>query len=177
MTRFARRAGKVKQGGGLAARPYRGYPAGARAARPDSRVVTGATAVDGNSKLAIPRELAAIREVADILHRLGASPAARHTDMSHYLDGLKAAALRIVATRLPDRASRELAARYYCAGILAGVYGHESAIAHGIAGSLEQQVSGARYGRATRRIFASLMRAGRRQGRDFMAACGHVVRG
>ena len=133
--------------------------------------------MDGNSKLAIPRELAAIREVADILHRLGADPAARHTDLTHYLDGLKAAAHRIVAARLPDHASRELAARYYCAGILAGVYGHESAIAHGIVGSLEQQVNGgARYGRATRRIFASLMRAGR-HGRDFMAACGHVVRG
>ncbi|RQR52919.1 hypothetical protein DIE07_31460 [Burkholderia sp. Bp9002] len=129
--------------------------------------------------MAIPRELAAIREVADILRRLGAEPAARHTDLTHYLDGLKAAAHRIVATRLPDHASREMAARYYCAGILAGVYGRESAIAHGVVGSLEQQVAGggARYGRATRRIFASLMRAGRRHGRDFMAACGHVVRG
>lgn len=141
--------------------------------------MTGATVVDGNSKLAIPRELAAIREVADILHRLGGDPAARHTDLTHYLDGLKAAAHRIVSARLPDHVSRELAAGYYCAGILAGVYGHESAIAHGIVGSLEQQVNGggARYGRATRRIFASLMRAGRRQGRAFMAACGHVVRG
>ncbi|AOK57057.1 hypothetical protein [Burkholderia stagnalis] len=129
--------------------------------------------------MAIPRELAAIREVADILHRLGGDPAARHTDLTHYLDGLKAAAHRIVSARLPDHVSRELAAGYYCAGILAGVYGHESAIAHGIVGSLEQQVNGggARYGRATRRIFASLMRAGRRQGRAFMAACGHVVRG
>ncbi|KVN53279.1 hypothetical protein [Burkholderia stagnalis] len=129
--------------------------------------------------MAIPRELAAIREVADILHRLGGEPAARHTDLTHYLDGLKAAAHRIVSARLPDHASRELAAGYYCAGILAGVYGHESAIAHGIVGSLEQQVNGGgtRYGRATRRIFASLMRAGRRQGRAFMAACGHVVRG
>ncbi|MGZ2746613.1 hypothetical protein [Burkholderia stagnalis] len=129
--------------------------------------------------MAIPRELAAIREVADILRRLDAEPAARHTDLTHYLDGLKAVAHRIVAARLPDHASREMAARYYCAGILAGVYGRESAIAHGVAGSLEQQVNsgGARYGRATRRIFASLMHAGRRQGRAFMAACGHVVRG
>ncbi|KVR57424.1 hypothetical protein WK20_19640 [Burkholderia ubonensis] len=123
--------------------------------------------------MAIHRESAAIREVAAILVRLSTGPAGRQVDMIRYFDGLEAVARRIAATRLPDAASRELAARYYCAGILTSVYGRESAIAHGIAGSLEQQVNG----RASRRIFAVLMRAGRKQGQAFMDACGHLVRG
>ncbi|PCE32266.1 hypothetical protein BZL54_11690 [Burkholderia ubonensis subsp. mesacidophila] len=128
--------------------------------------------------MAMIREPAAIREVAAILVRLGAGSADRQVDLIRYLDGLEAVARRIAAARLPDPASRELAARYYCAGILTSVYGRESAIARGIAGSLEQQANGgARYGRASRRIFALLMRAGRRQGRAFMDACGHLVRG
>ncbi|AOK20543.1 hypothetical protein WL80_15005 [Burkholderia ubonensis] len=123
--------------------------------------------------MAIHREPAAIREVAAILVRLSTGPAGRQVDMICYFDGLEAVARRIAAARLPDAASRELAARYYCAGILTSVYGCESAIAHGIAGSLEQQVNG----RASRRIFAVLMRAGRKQGQAFMKACGHLVRG
>ncbi|KVL66928.1 hypothetical protein [Burkholderia ubonensis] len=123
--------------------------------------------------MAIHREPAAIREVAAILVRLCTGPAGRQVDMIRYFDGLEAVARRIAAARLPDAASRELAARYYCAGILTSVYGCESAIAHGIAGSLEQQVNG----RASRRIFAVLMRAGRKQGQAFMKACGHLVRG
>ncbi|KVM74156.1 hypothetical protein WJ60_05765 [Burkholderia ubonensis] len=123
--------------------------------------------------MAIHREPAAIREVAAILVRLSTGPAGRQVDMIRYFDGLEAVARRIAAARLPDAASRELAARYYCAGILTSVYGCESAIAHGIAGSLEQQVNG----RASRRIFAVLMRAGRKQGQAFMKACGHLVRG
>lgn len=119
------------------------------------------------------REPAAIREVAAILVRLSTGPAGRQVDMIRYFDGLEAVARRIAAARLPDSASRELAARYYCAGILTSVYGRESAIAYGIAGSLEQQVNG----RASRRIFALLMRAGRKQGQAFMDACGHLVRG
>ncbi|KVT48721.1 hypothetical protein [Burkholderia ubonensis] len=123
--------------------------------------------------MAIHREPAAIREVAAILVRLSTGPAGRQVDMIRYFDGLEAVARRIAAARLPDAASRELAARYYCAGILTSVYGCESAIAHGIDGSLEQQVNG----RASRRIFAVLMRAGRKQGQAFMKACGHLVRG
>ncbi|KVZ03543.1 hypothetical protein WL11_16485 [Burkholderia ubonensis] len=123
--------------------------------------------------MAIHREPAAIREVAAILVRLSTGPAGRQVDMIRYFDGLEAVARRIAAARLPDAASRELAARYYCAGILTSVYGCESAIAHGIAGSLEQQGNG----RASRRIFAVLMRAGRKQGQAFMKACGHLVRG
>ncbi|KVK98001.1 hypothetical protein [Burkholderia ubonensis] len=123
--------------------------------------------------MAIHREPAAIREVAAILVRLSTGPAGRQVDMIRYFDGLEAVARRIAAARLPDAASRELAARYYCAGILTSVYGRKSAIAHGIAGSLEQQVNG----RASRRIFAVLMRAGRKQGQAFMDACGHLVRG
>ncbi|KWO53016.1 hypothetical protein WM28_11100 [Burkholderia ubonensis] len=123
--------------------------------------------------MAIHREPAAIREVAAILVHLSTGPAGRQVDMIRYFDGLEAVARRIAAARLPDAASRELAARYYCAGILTSVYGCESAIAHGIAGSLEQQVNG----RASRRIFAVLMRAGRKQGQAFMKACGHLVRG
>ncbi|AOJ66703.1 hypothetical protein WJ32_30685 [Burkholderia ubonensis] len=119
------------------------------------------------------REPAAIREMAAILVRLSTGPAGRQVDMIRYFDGLEAVARRIAAARLPDAASRELAARYYCAGILTSVYGRESAIVHGIAGSLEQQVNG----RASRRIFALLMRAGRKHGRAFMDACGHLVRG
>ncbi|WP_232445925.1 hypothetical protein [Burkholderia ubonensis] len=129
--------------------------------------------MDAHSRMAIHRESAAIREVAAILVRLSTGPAGRQVDMIRYFDGLEAVARRIAATRLPDAASRELAARYYCAGILTSVYGRESAIAHGIAGSLEQQVNG----RASRRIFAVLMRAGRKQGQAFMDACGHLVRG
>ncbi|KUZ75325.1 hypothetical protein WI36_00370 [Burkholderia ubonensis] len=123
--------------------------------------------------MATNREPAAIREVAAILVRLSTGPAGRQVDMIRYFDGLEAVARRIAAARLPDSASRELAARYYCAGILTSVYGRESAIAYGIAGSLEQQVNG----RASRRIFALLMRAGRKQGQAFMDACGHLVRG
>ncbi|KVA10371.1 hypothetical protein WI73_26925 [Burkholderia ubonensis] len=123
--------------------------------------------------MAMTREPAAIREVAAILVRLSTGPAGRQVDMIRYFDGLEAVARRIAAARLPDSASRELAARYYCAGILTSVYGRESAIAYGIAGSLEQQVNG----RASRRIFALLMRAGRKQGQAFMDACGHLVRG
>ncbi|AOI74207.1 hypothetical protein WI40_20815 [Burkholderia ubonensis] len=123
--------------------------------------------------MAMKREPAAIREVAAILVRLSTGPAGRQVDMIRYFDGLEAVARRIAAARLPDSASRELAARYYCAGILTSVYGRESAIAYGIAGSLEQQVNG----RASRRIFALLMRAGRKQGQAFMDACGHLVRG
>ncbi|WP_260400371.1 hypothetical protein [Burkholderia ubonensis] len=129
--------------------------------------------MDAHSRMAMNREPAAIREVAAILVRLSTGPAGRQVDMIRYFDGLEAVARRIAAARLPDAASRELAACYYCAGILTSVYGRESAIAHGIAGSLEQQVNG----RASRRIFALLMRAGRKQGQAFMDACGHLVRG
>ncbi|MFA8394049.1 hypothetical protein [Burkholderia ubonensis] len=129
--------------------------------------------MEARSRMAMKREPAAIREVAAILVRLSTGPAGRQVDMIRYFDGLEAVARRIAAARLPDSASRELAARYYCAGILTSVYGRESAIAYGIAGSLEQQVNG----RASRRIFALLMRAGRKQGQAFMDACGHLVRG
>ncbi|MFA8329206.1 hypothetical protein [Burkholderia ubonensis] len=129
--------------------------------------------MEARSRMAMTREPAAIREVAAILVRLSTGPAGRQVDMIRYFDGLEAVARRIAAARLPDSASRELAARYYCAGILTSVYGRESAIAYGIAGSLEQQVNG----RASRRIFALLMRAGRKQGQAFMDACGHLVRG
>ncbi|WP_185732454.1 hypothetical protein [Burkholderia sp. Bp8963] len=58
-----------------------------------------------------------------------------------------------------------------------GVYGQDSAIACGIFGSVEQRshASGARFGRARRRIFASLVRVGWRHGQTFMASCGRLV--
>ncbi|MBN3789103.1 hypothetical protein G3N94_19710 [Burkholderia sp. Ac-20353] len=141
----------------------------------------GTKVVDRNGSAASSSELGALGDLEDMLRRLAGGTSAEQAEeaeVARCVDGLKAVARRIATLGALDRTGRELAARYYCAGIAMGVYGHDSAIACGIFGSVEQhsRASGARVGRARRRIFASLVRAGRRHGQAFMASCGRLVR-
>ncbi|MGU7775990.1 hypothetical protein ACV229_38285 [Burkholderia sp. MR1-5-21] len=125
----------------------------------------------------MPDELAAIGDIEVMLRRLARGSAREQAEVARCVDGLYAVARRIAAMGALDCTGRELAARYYCAGIAMGVYGPHSAIACGVLGSVEYRMhaSGARVGRAPRRIFASLVRAGRRHGHAFMETCGRLV--
>lgn len=119
------------------------------------------------------RDLVAIAELADMLWRLGAEATDVPIDVAPYLDGLKVIARRIQRMKPLDAGGRELAARHYYAGVIAGACGEESAIARGVADSLVKQSGGA--GRPAAHCFAVLARTGRRHGRVFAAQSGDRV--
>lgn len=119
------------------------------------------------------RDLVAIAELADMLRQLGAEPTDMPIDVAPYLDGLKAVARRIQRMTPLDANGRELAARHYYAGVIAGACGDDSAIARGVSDSLVKQTGGA--SRPAARCFAVLARTGRRHGRAFAAHSGARV--
>ncbi|CAG2326704.1 hypothetical protein [Burkholderia sola] len=127
---------------------------------------TGTQAIDA-------RELVAIAELADMLRQLGAESADAPIDVAPYLDGLTRVARRIRRMMPLDAGGRELAARHYYAGVIAGACGDESAIARGVSDSLVRQSADA--GRSAARCFAVLARVGRRHGRAFAAQSGDRV--
>ncbi|MDN7591206.1 hypothetical protein [Burkholderia seminalis] len=129
-------------------------------------VGTGTQATDA-------RDLVAIAELADMLWQLGAESTDVPIDVAPYLDGLKAVARGIQRMKPLDANGRELAARHYYAGVIAGACGDDSAIARGVSDSLVRQ-SGSASGQAVRR-FAVLARMGRRHGRVFAAQSGDRV--
>ncbi|KVH07794.1 MULTISPECIES: hypothetical protein [Burkholderia] len=120
------------------------------------------------------RGLIALAELADMLGQLGAESPDAPIDVAPYLDGLTTVARRIQRMNPLDAGGRELAARHYYAGVIAGACGDESAIARGVCDSLVRQ-SG-RAGRSAARCFAVLARIGRRHGRAFAAQSGDRVR-
>ncbi|MGN5640145.1 hypothetical protein AA0K91_11305, partial [Burkholderia multivorans] len=79
------------------------------------------------------RSLAAIVELADMLRQLGAASSGRPIDVAPFLDGLTTVSARIHRIKPLDAADRQLAARHYYAGVLAGACGDESAVALGVA--------------------------------------------
>lgn len=119
------------------------------------------------------RDLVAIAELADILGQLGAESTDAPIDVAPCLDGLTRVARRIRRMSLLDAGGRELAARHYYAGVIAGACGDESAIARGVFDSLVRQSADA--GRSAARCFAMLARIGRRHGRAFAAQSGDRV--
>ncbi|ORT81630.1 hypothetical protein B7G54_30585 [Burkholderia puraquae] len=119
------------------------------------------------------RELVAIAELADMLWQLGAESTDVPVDVAPYLDGLGAIARHIQRMKPLDAGSRELAARHYYAGVIAGACGDDSAIARGVSDSLVKQSGGA--SRPAARCFAVLARTGRRHGRVFAAQSGDRV--
>ncbi|MET1531783.1 hypothetical protein [Burkholderia sola] len=127
---------------------------------------TGTQAIDA-------RELVAIAELADMLRQLGAESADAPIDVAPYLHGLTRVARRIRRMMPLDAGGRELAARHYYAGVIAGACGDESAIARGVSDSLVRQSADA--GRSAARYFAVLARIGRRHGRAFAAQSGDRV--
>ncbi|WP_416392490.1 hypothetical protein [Burkholderia sp. LFS061] len=118
-------------------------------------------------------DLVALAELADMLWQLGAESTDVPIDVAPYLDGLKAVARRIQRMTLLDANGRELAARHYYAGVIAGACGDDSAIARGVSDSLVKQSGGA--SRPAARCFAMLARTGRRHGRAFAAQSGDRV--
>ncbi|KEZ03183.1 hypothetical protein GQ57_25195 [Burkholderia sp. MSh2] len=116
------------------------------------------------------RDLVAIAELADMLWQLGAEATDVPLDVAPYLDGLKAVARRIQRMKPLDAVGRELAARHYYAGVIAGACGDDSAIARGVSDSLVRP-SGS-IGRLAARCCAVLARIGRRHGRAFAAQSG-----
>ncbi|WP_176048469.1 hypothetical protein [Burkholderia sp. BCC1644] len=129
-------------------------------------VGTGTQATDA-------RDLVAIAELADMLWQLGAESTDVPIDVAPYLDGLKAVARRIQRMKPLDANGRELAARHYYAGVIAGACGNDSAIARGVSDSLVKP-AGRASGQAAR-CFAVLARMGRRHGRVFAAQSGDRV--
>lgn len=119
------------------------------------------------------RDLGALAELADMLWQLGAESTDAPIDVAPYLDGLTIVARRIQRMSPLDAGGRELAARHYYAGVIAGACGDESAIARGVSDSLVRQSGGA--GRPAARCFALLARMGRRHGRAFAAQSGDRV--
>ncbi|MPV58638.1 hypothetical protein CFB46_17140 [Burkholderia sp. HI2761] len=119
------------------------------------------------------RDLVAIAELIDMLGQLGAESSDAPIDLASYLDGLAIVARRIQRMSPLDAGDRELAARHYYAGVIAGACGDESAIARGVSDSLVRQSGGA--DRSAARCFAVLARMGRRHGRAFAAQCGDRV--
>ncbi|MCA8002653.1 hypothetical protein [Burkholderia metallica] len=119
------------------------------------------------------RDLVAIAELADMLRQLGAESPEVPIDVAPYLDGLAAVARRIRRMKPLDAGARELAARHYYAGVIAGACGDDSAIARGVTDSLASQSGGASPTAA--RCFAALARTGRRHGRAFAAQSGNRV--
>ncbi|WP_455776155.1 hypothetical protein, partial [Burkholderia stabilis] len=104
------------------------------------------------------RDLVAIAELADMLWQLGAESTDVPIDVAPYLDGLKAVAHRIHRMKPLDANGRELAARHYYAGVIAGACGDDSAIARGVSDSLVRQSAGV--SRLAARCFAALARTG-----------------
>lgn len=119
------------------------------------------------------RDQVALAELADMLWQLGAESTDAPIDVAPYLDGLTIVARRIQRMSPLDAGGRELAARHYYAGVIAGACGDESAIARGVSDSLVRQSGGA--GRPAARCFALLARMGRRHGRAFAAQSGDRV--
>lgn len=119
------------------------------------------------------RDLVALVELADMLWQLGAESTDAPIDVAPYLDGLTTVARRIQRMSPLDAGGRELAARHYYAGVIAGACGDESAIARGVSDSLVRQSGGA--GRPAARCFVLLARIGRRHGRAFAAQSGDRV--
>ncbi|WP_081062156.1 hypothetical protein [Burkholderia cepacia] len=119
------------------------------------------------------RELVAIAELADMLWQLGAEATDVPIDVAPYLDGLKTIARRIQRMTPLDADGRELAARHYYAGVIAGACGDDSAIARGVSDSLVRQSGGT--SRRVAHCFAVLARTGRRHGRVFAAQSGDRV--
>lgn len=89
------------------------------------------------------RDLVALAELADMLWQLGAESTDAPIDVAPYLDGLTIVARRIQRMSPLDAGGRELAARHYYAGVIAGACGDESAIARGVSDSLVRQSGGA----------------------------------
>ncbi|KAG8149843.1 hypothetical protein [Burkholderia catarinensis] len=118
-------------------------------------------------------DLVALAELADMLWQLGAESTDVPVDVAPCLDRLKAVAHRIQRMAPLDAGGRELAARHYYAGVIAGACGDDSAIARGVSDSLVKQ-SG-RASRPAARCFAVLARMGRRHGRAFAAQRGDRV--
>jgi hypothetical protein len=116
------------------------------------------------------RELLALGELADMLRQLGTEAADAPADIARYLNGLNAVARRIRRMAALDARGREVAARHYYAGVIAGACGDESAIARGVSDDLARQARHA--DRAVLRCFISVARIGRRHGRTFAAQCG-----
>lgn len=129
-------------------------------------VGTGTQATDA-------RDLVAIAELTDMLWQLGAESTDVPIDVAPYLDGLKAIARRIQRMKPLDANGRELAARHYYAGVIAGACGNDSAIARGVSDSLVKPSGGVSWPAA--RCFAVLARMGRRHGRTFAAQSGDRV--
>ncbi|AXK63361.1 MULTISPECIES: hypothetical protein [Burkholderia] len=127
---------------------------------------TGTQAADG-------RALVAIAELADMLRQLGADAADAPLDVVPFLDGLNAVARRIQRMKPLDAESRELAARHYYGGVIAGACGDDSAIARGVSGSVARHAG--RVSRQANRCFAALARVGRRHGLAFAAQRGDKV--
>ncbi|KML56527.1 hypothetical protein VL15_15770 [Burkholderia cepacia] len=119
------------------------------------------------------RDLVALAELADMLWQLGAESTDVPIDVAPYLDGLKAVARRIRRMKPLDAGGRELAARHYYAGVIAGACGDDSAIARGVSDNLVKQSAGA--SRPVARCFAVLAHMGRRHGRVFAAQSGDRV--
>lgn len=119
------------------------------------------------------RDLVAIAELVDMLGQLGAEATDAPIDVASCLNGLTIVARRIQRMSPLDAGGRELAARHYYAGVIAGACGDESAIARGVSDSLVRQSGGA--GRSVTRCFAVLARMGRRHGRAFAAQSGDRV--
>ncbi|MGS0897382.1 hypothetical protein ACVBGC_33440 [Burkholderia stagnalis] len=119
------------------------------------------------------RDLIALAELADMLWELGSESIDAPIDVAPYLDGLKAVGHRIHRMKPLDADGRERAAKHYYAGVLAGAWGDDSAIACGVAGSLARQAGNA--SRSSARCFAALARIGRRHGRAFAAHGRHRV--
>ncbi len=127
---------------------------------------TSTLAVDGHA-------LVAIAELADMLLQLGADAVDVPLDVAPFLDGLNVVAHRIQRMKPLDVEGRELAARHYYGGVIAGVCGDDSAIARGVAGSAARHAG--RVSRQANRCFAALARVGRRHGLAFAAQRGDKV--
>ncbi|AXF22595.1 hypothetical protein CUJ89_18900 [Burkholderia pyrrocinia] len=119
------------------------------------------------------RDLVAIAELADMLWQLSAESTDVPIDVTPYLDGLTAVARRIQRMKPLDANGRELAARHYYAGVIAGACGDDSAIARGVSDSLVKQSASA--SRPAARCFVVLACMGRRHGRAFAAQSGDRV--
>ncbi|WP_269502935.1 hypothetical protein [Burkholderia sp. IMCC1007] len=132
-----------------------------------ARPGAGPQAADG-------RALVAIAELADMLRQLGADAADARFDVAPLLDGLNAVAHRIQRMKPLDAERRELAARHYYAGVIAGACGDDSAIARGVSGSVARHAG--RVSRQANRCFAALARVGRRHGLAFAAHHGGPCR-
>jgi hypothetical protein len=164
-------------GRGVMARERRGGARDARRWRDESQRgvgMAGTKAGGGTGTQATDaRDLVAIAELADMLWQLGAESTDAPIDVAPYLDGLKIVARRIQRMHPLDAGGRELAARHYYAGVIAGACGDDSAIARGVSDSLVRQSGAA--GRLAARCFAVLARVGRRHGRVFAAQSGDRV--